>query len=241
MITYELSKVNTGIKMNFPHFNSNLKSFKTPFLKINPAIINNNIPKIIHQLWIGEKPKPQKWLNTWKDNHPDYEYVLWDYKKLSSEKFHNQTLIDKMPELNGKADIMRYEILYKYGGFFLDADSECLQPLEPEFCNYDFIACYENEKFRGGVVSCAIMGCNPDNKLMEHCIVSLEELNLPISPAWWYVGPIFFTYVIHKNIYKNINILPSYTFIPYHYSGLKHIGDFLPYADQKWGTTLKLY
>ena len=226
--------------MKFTNY-QNLDSFKVPFLKIEPIQIANNIPKIIHQLWIGDKPAPLNWMDTWKKNHPDFEYNFWDYKKLSNEKFHNQNLIDKMPEYNGKADIMRYELLYKYGGFFLDADSECLRPLDHELCNYDSIACYENEKIRGGLVSCAIMGSNPNNKLMELCIITLEELNLPISPAWWYVGPNFLTFVIHKNLYKNINILPSYTFIPKHYSGLKHIGDFIPFADQKWGTTLKSY
>ena len=227
--------------MNFPNFTEISNSVKIPFLKIEPQTVPNNIPKKIHQLWIGDKPAPIEWMYTWQKTHPDYEYTLWDQKKLATEKFHNQNLINKMPELNGKADIMRYEILYKYGGYFLDADSECLRPLSNEFCNYDFIACYENEKFRGGIVSCAIMACNPNNHLMELCISSLEELNLVISPAWWYVGPVFFTFVIHKYKYKNINILPSYTFIPRHYSGLKYIGEFLPYADQKWGTTLKLY
>ena len=227
--------------MNFPSFDETSILIKTPFFKIEPKIIENNIPKKIHQLWIGSKKPPLDWMHTWKIKNPDYEYILWNEEKIEKENFHNQSLIDKMPELNGKTDIMRYEILYKYGGFFIDADSECLRPLNDELRNYEFLSCYENEKIRGGVVSCAILGCASNNQLMENCISNLEELNLPISPAWWYVGPIFLTYVIHKYKYKNINILPSYTFIPFHYSGMKYSGEFLPFADQKWATTLNLY
>lgn len=227
--------------MKFPQFDENSKFLKIPFLKIEPKLQQNNIPKIIHQLWIGDKPPPSKWMSTWKELNTEFEYNLWDYKKLSKEKFYNQKLIDHMPELNGKADIMRYEILYKYGGFFLDADSECLQPLDLEFCNFDSLACYENEKIRGGLISCAIIGSNPNNKLMELCISTLEELNQPVSPAWWFVGPVFLTYVVHRFRYTKINVLPSYTFIPKHYSGLKYLGEFFPYADQKWGTTLNTY
>ena len=35
-----------------------------------------------------------------------------------------------MNELAGKADILRYELLYEHGGFFIDADSECINPLD---------------------------------------------------------------------------------------------------------------
>ena len=34
-----------------------------------------SIPKIIHQIWIGPKTAPIKLMNTWKDKHPDFEYI----------------------------------------------------------------------------------------------------------------------------------------------------------------------
>ena len=33
------------------------------------------IPKIIHQLWIGEKPAPINFMNTWKEKNTDFEYT----------------------------------------------------------------------------------------------------------------------------------------------------------------------
>lgn len=32
--------------------------------------------------------------------------------------------------INSKTDIMRWEILYEYGGIFIDADSICLNPFD---------------------------------------------------------------------------------------------------------------
>ncbi len=32
------------------------------------------IPKIIHQIWIGPKPAPTKFMDTWRDKNPDFEY-----------------------------------------------------------------------------------------------------------------------------------------------------------------------
>ena len=30
------------------------------------------IPKIIHQIWIGPKPAPTKFMDTWKEKNPEF-------------------------------------------------------------------------------------------------------------------------------------------------------------------------
>ena len=40
-----------------------------------------------------------------------------------------------MEEINGQADIIRWEILYEYGGFFQDADSICVEPIDNDMLN----------------------------------------------------------------------------------------------------------
>ena len=40
-----------------------------------------------------------------------------------------------MEEINGKADIIRWEILYEYGGVFVDADSICIEPIDDHLIN----------------------------------------------------------------------------------------------------------
>ena len=68
--------------MNFPLFDETSKSIKTPFFKIEPKTIKNNIPKKIHQLWIGNKKPPLDWMHTWKIKNPDYEYIFWNEEEL---------------------------------------------------------------------------------------------------------------------------------------------------------------
>ena len=112
-------------------------------------IIPIQIPKIIHQIWIGPLPPPSTHMATWKDKHPDFEYIYWTESEIGAIHgvsvgsrptsdteveevgarqviFDCQSKIDIMTEYNGKADIMRWEILYKYGGYFVDADSICI-------------------------------------------------------------------------------------------------------------------
>jgi len=67
------------------------------------------IPKIIHQVWVGPLPMPEKWMDTWKEHNPDWKYILWDNKKVFGRKWKNQWMIDEYvrryeEEIKGKED-----------------------------------------------------------------------------------------------------------------------------------------
>lgn len=88
-------------------------------------------PKIIHQLWIGPNPVPMDWINTWAIDYvkanPEWEHRLWNDKMLNDLHMYNKDLFLKEKTYNGKSDIARYEILYKFGGIYIDADSIWLE------------------------------------------------------------------------------------------------------------------
>lgn len=197
------------------------------------------IPKIIHQIWLGPKPRPQKLMDTWKDKHPGWVYRLWTEDNLTFP-CRSQKHIDEMSEFNGKADLYRYELLYRFGGIYMDADSECLEPFDDFFLENDSFAVYENEHQRGGLVACGVVGCTPRNLLMRLCVDELVNMSKLEGPAWWSVGPVFFTWVIRKHLYP-IKVYPSHWFLPNHYSGTRYVGKDKVYADHKWGTAMHLY
>jgi mannosyltransferase OCH1-like enzyme len=43
------------------------------------------IPKVIHQIWIGPKPAPKQMMQTWKEKHPGFEYILWNEEEIARE------------------------------------------------------------------------------------------------------------------------------------------------------------
>ena len=96
------------------------------------------IEKNIHHIWVGPKERPKKWMDTWPKMHPDWNYVLWDNDKVFSRKWKNQNVIDAYKakgKWHGVADVIRYEILYDYGGFMPGADSECIRNISELFEN----------------------------------------------------------------------------------------------------------
>jgi mannosyltransferase OCH1-like enzyme len=71
--------------------------------------MSQQIPKKMHQLWIGSKPAPTIHMNTWKEKHPDFEYFFWNEQEFINRGmvFECQQKIDEIEEINGKADIIQ--------------------------------------------------------------------------------------------------------------------------------------
>lgn len=97
------------------------------------------IPKIIHQIWSGiDKPLPkvsQILGNTWKRDYPDWEYILWDHEKMNhfitSHYLQYKDIYNLFPYNIQRWDAIRYLILEKLGGMYVDFDYESIRSIEP--------------------------------------------------------------------------------------------------------------
>lgn len=92
------------------------------------------IPKIVHYIWFGKKPYPEKiryCMESWKKHLPDYEFMLWneDSFDVNSVPFTKQAFEHKKWAF--VSDYVRVYALYKYGGWYLDTDNEICKPLFP--------------------------------------------------------------------------------------------------------------
>ncbi len=201
------------------------------------------VPKIINQLWIGDKPAPRNAMNSVMRMNPEYTYVFWDEKTIADRlkiKKKYQIKIDCMEELNGKADMYRYLILEQYGGVFIDADIISLEPLDDFLLNEPFF-CWENEIARPNLCATTVMGFPPNHKIVKGCIDYIMN-NRITSPAWRSVGPELLTKMV--NYYGDnpeVKIFPSYYFLPDHHTGLKYTGHGKVYASHEWGSTFNSY
>lgn len=205
------------------------------------------IPKIIHQCWIGPHKKPERLMKSCAEMNPTYQYIEWNDENVADFHLTNQRHFDaydsiKENKWNGKSNILRYEILYRYGGIWIDADVKCVNPLEDFFLDDDSFCSYENEKTRPGLLSQGFLGAEKGNELMKLLIDELsakEKLNYVAS--WISSGPQFLTDVVKKYKYNKIKIYPSYYFCPIHHTGVEYNGSGKIYAKHYWGTTFRGY
>jgi len=201
------------------------------------------IPKTIHQIWIGPLDPPTSLMNSWKNKHPDYKYILWDEDKIKREKFDSQNKIDEIEEYCGKADIIRYEILNRYGGIYIDADSYCVEKIDNILLNKSF-AVFENEKVRRGLVATGVLGFESNHPLLKNLLEVISKIKVSLEETgkkpWQTVGPLLFTKVYNKTFPK-LKIYPSFMFYPEHYSGTRHEGHGKVFSYQFWGSTKSNY
>ncbi len=225
-----------------------------------------SIPKIIHQLWIGPKTQPTKFMDTWKNKHESegFEYIRWTEQEFKKRGFVSKLehKLDDMSEINGKADILRWELLYQYGGVFVDADAYCIEPVTYLVEKYKAFAGYENEMIRGAgwcpdsnyddvlasthaLIATGTMAFPPKHTLPRLAIEWIKNNDVSIENtdkrAWRTVGPGLLTRLYWQNKWDDITILPSYLFLPIHSTGCTYIGHEKVYAHQEWGSTKHSY
>lgn len=200
------------------------------------------IPRILHFIWIGNKERPDCWMN-WMSQNPSFEIVFWDEKMIDHFRLKNQKLYDEYyskGEYHGASDVARIEILERYGGIYMDSDSICLNPIEHEpFMNSDFFVAYEHVNHPGRIAN-GVIGSIPGHPILKEYIKRIGEAK-KIRPIWNTIGGTMLTEIINRWGKERITILPTCSFYP-----VNHNGQIAPvvgsiYANQMWGTTKKLY
>ncbi len=197
------------------------------------------IPKIIHQIWIGNKPIPEKAMVYRKkiiELHPDWTHMLWtDDSVIRSGMSLNKTYY--LSENTGhRSDILRYQIMHEYGGIYLDMDIDIQKNLNNLTVYEAFVG--RNAQFNIDVlpeeyVQNAVLGSCPKNLFFSFLLNQLplwciskkrqERLKTPWKKedcVTVKTGPIFFSIMIlrYKEVFgidPPITILPSDYFYPY--------------------------
>jgi mannosyltransferase OCH1-like enzyme len=142
-------------------------------------------------------------------------------------------------ELCGVADMMRWEILHRYGGFAVDADSVCIRPLESWLFEPEVFACWENEISRPGLIANGYVYSHPGNILIARIIDDIYDLpDVTTDLAWRVTGPQRLTDTVRDLGYTGLTIYPSHYFMPEHFNGTRYTGSGPVFAKQFWGRAL---
>jgi mannosyltransferase OCH1-like enzyme len=123
-------------KINLDTF-SIFSQVKFPTNKFEICYSDGSIPKFIHQVWGGEHPLPDNYSllsERWKQHYPQWQYKLWDDRRMCTfiENYYPQymEMYCSFPYHIQRWDAIRYLILYKMGGMYIDFDYESLEPID---------------------------------------------------------------------------------------------------------------
>jgi len=128
------------------------------------------IPKVLHQIWLGPDPFPPEYAGyqqTWRRLHPGWDFRFWTEESLPAGL--RPEVYELLRQPAERADILRLELLHREGGVYVDADLECLRPIDPLLDGVSFFL----GALDSGRVSNAIIGSVPGHPLL---VRALEEL-----------------------------------------------------------------
>lgn len=111
------------------------------------------IPKIIHYIWFGEKQIPEedrKNIESWRKFCPDYEIRLWTEENYDCSKNRYCYEALKNKQYMYATDYARKDILYQYGGIYLDTDVELCCSLDKLLYNHAFIGIEDGGQINSG-------------------------------------------------------------------------------------------
>jgi mannosyltransferase OCH1-like enzyme len=191
------------------------------------------IPKIFHRIWLGKQQMPDEFVwygETWAKHHPDWTMLLWTDENLPDLINQQEFLLAETTSY--KSDILRYEVIYRYGGIYIDTDLECLRNIEPLLKGVHAFAAQENAH----ILCAAIFGAEQGHPLMADLVSWLSDSfrrNRHLSNSEQ-TGPRFFTSMVARH--PETVVFEAKLFYPYHWSEKWRKGQTFPdaYAIHHW-------
>ena len=142
------------------------------------------IPKILHFVWIGTRKIPEC-VKTWEQTHSDWKIIIWNEDKIAKLTLINDDIY-KLPnkKYNQKSDIVRLEILYRYGGVYVDADIINLKSIDRLLdTNLFFI------QEKQGLLSNSVIGSSVKNRTILDIIRHIKNTFNQEIAVWKSTGP----------------------------------------------------
>lgn len=163
------------------------------------------IPRIIHQIFTDEYV-PEIYtshIQSFVKNNPTWQYRFWTYKSgLELLKKSHPYLVKVYSDFGNtvrKADLLRYAVIYKFGGFYFDLDTDNLRPLDRVTMKYACIL--PAVPFEQSVLVIrkpfhmvnGVIMCRPNHPFFKQVLWNLRnaQTNGRVSDA---TGPIYITH-----------------------------------------------
>ncbi|MCF8476448.1 MAG: hypothetical protein K9G60_05420 [Pseudolabrys sp.] len=214
------------------------------------------IPKKLNMIWVGvDANRPDRFIETWRSNHTDWEFRLWGNADLETTAWacdRQVRLLAKAERWEAVADVMRYEILHRYGGVYADADSVSVRPLDDWLLKTPMFTVWESEQHAPGLIANGFIGAVPGHPALAEMIRRIGLLDDPLQARrWWFgrpkpiapwksTGPRLFTKVIRSQPRGQVTTLPSVMFLPQHFCDPQEREAEVIYARHFWATTKEL-
>ncbi|MDC0008777.1 glycosyltransferase [bacterium] len=147
------------------------------------------IPKKIHQVWIGFKSPPDWCIRFGEEMqamHPDWEYKLWTHDDIFNHLYKDDVFLQNYltePETYKWAfiaDRVRLLLLRDFGGVYCDLDAKPIRSfdviLDKLQSNHTFFAGMKPTQEHNTLIDCTVLGSVKNGRVINECLDRYETI-----------------------------------------------------------------
>ena len=151
------------------------------------------IPALLHMIWVGPNEAPayvEEYKTKWHELMPTWQIRLWTNADLTAAEFPHDLLAKINAATSGaqKADLMRYYIIYKFGGTYVDTDVIPHRSLEPIRGLGPIVLCHDMP-YTWAYISIGFLAAVPHHPVLEYAyqlclgaIINTPDINMQTGP-----------------------------------------------------------
>lgn len=189
------------------------------------------IPKVFHRIFLDD-PIPPAFEANWsmlRDLHDGWEFRTWDSSESARELVEDDELWDAVDPMAGRSDVLRYHLIAKIGGVYLDTDVEPIKPFDALLEGDPFVGWESDERLCPTVI-----GGEAGHPALTDLLVELKarvrdmpEERDPVIQS----GPVFLTEAWRMR--SDVRRLPCSAFYPVGYWERNKLGR-VPYPPETY-------
>jgi len=164
--------------------------YKLPVNRVEREPIK--IPKIIHYCWFGGKPIREDfkaYIETWKKYCPDYEIVCWNESNYDYKQNDYMYEAHRQKKWGFVPDYARLDIIYRYGGVYMDTDVELVRNIDDLLCDNAFCGFESRHYVANGLGFGAVVGfpiIKEQMKIYDEISFVNSDGSLNLTSGPWY-------------------------------------------------------
>lgn len=204
---------------------------RTLLSRIRRADANGALPRVIHRVWLGDAEMPPALVaygKSWRRHHPGWKFRTWRDRDL--RRLLPGEAVARARHYTELSDLVRFEVLRRHGGVYVDADVECLRPFDSLLEGERALMGYEKPGRVGSAVLASVAG-HPF--FVDAARQARQTVGLGANSADA-TGPYFLTVLARDH--PDVTILPPEAFYPYAWDEPERRHDEFPesYAVHHW-------
>lgn len=169
------------------------------------------IPKVIHYCWFGDGKMStlhRRCIESWEKYCPGYKIQLWSEDNSDIDNDYCRAAI-RQRKWAFVADWVRFDVLYKHGGIYLDTDLELIRPIDSLLGGEDCVIARES----GRSIATAFIACGAADPVMakarEIMLQDLARRKIFVS------SPLIVMEALAGEAGRRSIVLPAASFYPF--------------------------